>query len=90
MTSQTIAAAGEYWDRYYVGEFFFGLGTEDILKMLLQVPPVGTWLDLGAGSESPLQVLGGIFARKGERSLYHQTHSLNFLWNAFEAHARDH
>lgn len=54
MTPQTIAAADEYWDQYYGGEFVFGLGTEHILAALRRVPPVGTWADLGAGSESLL------------------------------------
>jgi hypothetical protein len=54
VTAQTIAAAGEYWDRYYNEDFLFGLGTEDILKTLLDVPAAKTWLDLGAGSESLL------------------------------------
>jgi hypothetical protein len=38
------------------------------------------------GFTPPLQILAGIFARKNERSLYHQEHPLNLLWNAFEAH----
>ena len=54
MTPQAIAGAGEYWERYYAEEFIFGLGTEHILAALRQVPPVGTWADLGAGSESLL------------------------------------
>jgi DNA-binding transcriptional LysR family regulator len=37
----------------------------------------------------PLQILAGIFARKGERSLYRQEHPFNLLWNAFQAHARE-
>lgn len=36
----------------------------------------------------PLQLLAGIFARKGERHLYDDTHPLNLLWNAFDAHAQ--
>ena len=36
----------------------------------------------------PLQVLAGIFARKGERALYQQEHPLNLLWNAFEEQVR--
>jgi hypothetical protein len=39
------------------------------------------------GLQPPLQILSGIFARKGERTLYHQEHPLNLLWNAFDAHA---
>ncbi len=54
MTPQTIAGAGEYWDRYYGSEFVFGLGTEHILAALQRVPPAETWADLGAGSESLL------------------------------------
>jgi DNA-binding transcriptional LysR family regulator len=44
---------------------------------------------LASGFSPPLQILAGIFARKGERALYDQAHPLNLLWNAFEAHARD-
>ncbi len=36
----------------------------------------------------PLQLLAGIFARKGERQLYDGTHPLNLLWDAFTAHAQ--
>lgn len=36
-----------------------------------------------------LQVLAGIFARKGERNLYHHEHPLNLLWNAFQERAHD-
>jgi len=36
----------------------------------------------------PLQLLAGIFARKGERHLYDDTHPLNLLWNAFTTHVR--
>jgi DNA-binding transcriptional LysR family regulator len=45
---------------------------------------------LGPEFSPPLQVLAGIFARKGERGLYHQAHPLNVLWNAFQAHVHDH
>jgi hypothetical protein len=51
---QTIAAAGEYWDQYYGSEFVFGMGTEYILAVLQRIPRMGTWADLGAGSESLL------------------------------------
>ncbi len=54
MTRQTIAGASEYWERYYGSEFIFGLGTEQILAALRQVPPAETWIDTGAGSESLL------------------------------------
>lgn len=54
MRPQTIAGARLYWERYYSGEFVFGLGTEHILAALQQLPPTGTWLDLGSGSESLL------------------------------------
>jgi DNA-binding transcriptional LysR family regulator len=37
----------------------------------------------------PLQILAGIFARKGERGLYHHEHPLNLLWNAFQARAHE-
>ena len=39
--------------------------------------------------DPPLQLLAGIFARKGERELYDAAHPLNLLWNAFNAHVRD-
>ena len=39
--------------------------------------------------DPPLQLLAGIFARKGERELYDGAHPLNLLWNAFDAHVRD-
>jgi SAM-dependent methyltransferase len=51
---RTIAAAQEYWDRYYSEKFVTGLGTENILAALRAVPPQRAWLDLGAGSESLL------------------------------------
>lgn len=55
MTGQdTVADAGTYWRRYYAERFRFGLGTEDILASLMQIPPVGNWADLGCGSESIL------------------------------------
>ncbi|HEX3963913.1 MAG TPA: hypothetical protein VHZ03_45930 [Trebonia sp.] len=54
MTAQTIAGPSEYWEQYYGCEFIFGLGTEQILAALRQVPPTGTWIDIGAGSESLL------------------------------------
>lgn len=38
--------------------------------------------------DPPLQLLAGIFARKGERHLYDDTHPLNLLWSAFDAHAQ--
>jgi len=36
--------------------------------------------------DPPLQLLAGVFARKGERELYDETHPLNLLWKAFSAH----
>jgi DNA-binding transcriptional LysR family regulator len=36
--------------------------------------------------DPPLELLAGIFARKGERHLYDATHPLNLLWDAFSAH----
>lgn len=54
MTPRTVADAGQYWQQYYSGEFVFGLGTEQIITLLQRIPPVGTWLDLGSGSESLL------------------------------------
>lgn len=53
-TSGTVAGAQEYWRRYYAEQFRFGLGTEDVLAALMQVPPVQSWVDLGCGSESML------------------------------------
>ena len=55
---RTIADPQEYWDRYYAEQFHFGLGTEDILAALMQVPPVSTWMDVGCGSESMLWAIG--------------------------------
>lgn len=52
--AQTVASANAYWRRYYAEQFRFGLGTEDILAALMQIPPVGSWVDLGCGSESML------------------------------------
>jgi hypothetical protein len=43
---------------------------------------------LASNYDPPLQLLAGIFARKGERQLYDDTHPLNLLWNAFAAHAQ--
>jgi hypothetical protein len=54
VTRHTIVGARQYWARYYSGQFIFGLGTENILAALQQIPPASTWLDLGAGSESLL------------------------------------
>ena len=51
---QTVTGAQEYWRRYYAEQFRFGLGTEDVLAALMQVPPVDSWADLGCGSESML------------------------------------
>lgn len=42
---------------------------------------------LADGYQPPLQLLAGIFARKGERQLYDDSHPLNLLWAAFAAHA---
>lgn len=52
--SNTVADAHEYWRSYYAEQFRFGLGTEDILAALTQIPPVNSWVDLGSGSESLL------------------------------------
>ena len=35
-----------------------------------------------------LQVMAGVFARRGERGNYHSAHPLNLLWQAFEERAR--
>jgi hypothetical protein len=51
--AKTVTSADEYW-RYYAEQFRFGLGTEDILAALMQIPPVDSWADLGCGSESML------------------------------------
>lgn len=53
-----VVDAQKYWQRYYADQFHFGLGTEDILATLMQIPPVNTWVDLGAGSESLLWAVG--------------------------------
>jgi hypothetical protein len=45
-------------------------------------------IPLAEGFSPPLQILAGIFARKGERALCHQEHPLNLLWDAFDAQAR--
>jgi len=37
--------------------------------------------------DPPLQLLAGIFARKGERDSYHNAHPLNLLWEAFRTRA---
>jgi DNA-binding transcriptional LysR family regulator len=44
-------------------------------------------IPLASDYSPPLEILAGIFARKGERTLYHQEHPLNLLWNAFETQA---
>jgi hypothetical protein len=54
VSGETVAEAEEYWRRYYAERFRFGLGTEDILAALMQIPPVDTWADVGSGSESML------------------------------------
>lgn len=43
---------------------------------------------LAPGFNPSLQILAGIFARKGERALYHPEHPLNLLWEAFDRYAR--
>lgn len=50
----TILDADAYWCTYYADFFRFGQGTEHILDLLTCIPPVPTWTDLGAGSESLL------------------------------------
>ncbi len=52
--SRTRTAADDYWERYYAEAFLPGQGTEEILAMLAGIPPVRSWVDLGAGSESLL------------------------------------
>ena len=42
-------------------------------------------IPLAPGFSPPLQILAGIFARKGERAIYHPEHPLNLLWEAFDA-----
>ncbi len=46
-------------------------------------------MSLTTDYDLPLQLLAGIFACKAERELYESAHSLNLLWNAFNAHVRD-
>jgi DNA-binding transcriptional LysR family regulator len=41
---------------------------------------------LESGFTPPLQILAGIFTRKGERALYDKAHPLNLLWDAFHDH----
>ncbi|WP_410650399.1 class I SAM-dependent methyltransferase [Amycolatopsis sp. cmx-4-54] len=50
----TTLDAHEYRDTYYARQFVYGMGTEQILAMLRTLPQVGSWLDLGCGSESLL------------------------------------
>jgi hypothetical protein len=38
--------------------------------------------------DPPLQLLAGVFARKGERHQYDDAHPLNLLWNAFTAYTQ--
>ncbi|MFE1102391.1 hypothetical protein ACFW4K_17885 [Nocardiopsis alba] len=54
MTPRTVLGAAPYWNTYYSDTFHFGQGTEHILDLLSQIPPVRSWTDLGAGSESLL------------------------------------
>lgn len=66
-----------------------GAAAEAAIEGRLPGGPGLRLIRLAPGFSPPLQVLAGIFARKGERNLYHQEHPLNLLWNAFEAQARD-
>ncbi|GAB3173054.1 hypothetical protein GCM10027059_43380 [Myceligenerans halotolerans] len=50
----TVLDAETYWRTYYADTFRFGQGTEHVLDLLTHIPPVSTWTDLGAGSESLL------------------------------------
>jgi hypothetical protein len=54
VTQRTISGARDYWNLYYGDQFIAGQGTEEVIAALLDVRPVGIWLDLGAGSESLL------------------------------------
>jgi hypothetical protein len=54
----TIHLPEDYWTTYFADRFQFGLGTEDILAGLRELPPTPSWLDLGAGSESLLWSIG--------------------------------
>jgi hypothetical protein len=47
-------------------------------------------IDLTTDYQPPLQLLAGIFARKGERARYVPDHPLNLLWNAFQTHSLTH
>lgn len=49
----------------------------------------GRLVPLADDYDPALQLLAGIFARKGERQLYDHTHPLNLLWDAFAAHAQN-
>jgi DNA-binding transcriptional LysR family regulator len=40
-------------------------------------------IDLANDYQPPLEIVTGIFARKGERDRYAEDHPLNLLWNAF-------
>lgn len=40
-------------------------------------------IDLADDYEPALEIVTGIFARKGERERYADDHPLNLLWNAF-------
>lgn len=40
-------------------------------------------IDLGDDYQPRLEIVTGIFARKGERDRYADSHPLNLLWNAF-------
>ncbi|MES0833118.1 hypothetical protein [Nocardiopsis tropica] len=53
-TPSTVLDADSYHRLYYADTFRFGQGTEHILDLLTQIPPVATWTDLGAGSQSLL------------------------------------
>jgi hypothetical protein len=40
-------------------------------------------LELGDDFQPPLELVSGVFARRGERSQYAATHPVNVLWDAF-------
>jgi hypothetical protein len=54
-----------------------------------QLPTAGDvrLLELGDGFDPTLELVSGVFARRGERDHYTTTHPINVLWEAFGAAA---
>ncbi|HEV2779231.1 MAG TPA: hypothetical protein VGX25_07500 [Actinophytocola sp.] len=44
-------------------------------------------IELGDDYQPPLELVTGVFARRGEREHYSPDHPVNLLWHEFEAHA---